>query len=242
MSEWKKEVLGTAPLKILDGDRGKKYPKQDEFTDAGYCLFLSTKNVRNNGFEFNECQFISQERDGLLKKGKLQRYDLVLTTRGTVGNIGLYNNAVKYERIRINSGMVVIRPDLQRLDYRFNFYLFKMLQKQFADYASGSAQPQLPIRDLSEIPILLPPLPEQKAIASVLSSLDDKIDNLHRQNKTLEAMAETIFRQWFVEKADDSWEEVELQDVCLRITDGAHASPPNVNNGLPMASVKDMFD
>jgi len=54
---------------------------------------------------------------------------------------------------------------------------------------------------------------EQKAIASVLSSLDDKIDLLHRQNKTLEAMAETLFRQWFVEEAQEDWEEGCLGDV-----------------------------
>lgn len=64
----------------------------------------------------------------------------------------------------------------------------------------------------------LPPLPEQRAIAGVLSSLDDKIDLLHRQNKTLEAMAETLFRQWFVEEADEGWEEVLLGDFFPVVT------------------------
>ena len=59
----------------------------------------------------------------------------------------------------------------------------------------------------------IPPLPEQKAIASVLSSLDDKIDLLHRQNKTLEAMAETLFRQWFVEEAQEDWGIVKIESV-----------------------------
>jgi type I restriction enzyme, S subunit len=67
--------------------------------------------------------------------------------------------------------------------------------------------------------ISLPPLPEQKAIASVLSSLDDKIDLLHRQNKTLEAMAETLFRQWFVEEAQEDWEEVPLSTFADNIRD-----------------------
>lgn len=65
---------------------------------------------------------------------------------------------------------------------------------------------------LQNLLIPLPPLPEQKAIAAVLSSLDDKIDLLHRQNKTLEQMAETLFRQWFVVEADEGWEVVKIGD------------------------------
>ena len=66
---------------------------------------------------------------------------------------------------------------------------------------------------IEDLEVPLHPLPEQKAIASVLSSLDDKIDLLHRQNKTLEAMAETLFRQWFIEEAKDDWEEMLLSEV-----------------------------
>ena len=92
MMAWQEFKLADAPLEILDGDRGKNYPSQDEFKSEGYCLFLSTKNVRFDGFEFSECQFISRERDELLRKGKLEKYDLVLTTRGTVGNFGFYDD------------------------------------------------------------------------------------------------------------------------------------------------------
>jgi len=218
MSDWRECKLGEAPLAIIDGDRGKNYPSQNEFNENGFCLFLSTKNVRLDGFDFSDCQFISRERDELLRKGKLQRNDIVLTTRGTVGNIGYYNESVKFENIRINSGMVIIRPDQNYLLPNFNFYLFRKMQNDFHTFISGSAQPQLPIKDMNEIDILLPPLPEQRAIASVLSSLDDKIDLLHRQNKTLEAMAETLFRQWFVEEADEGWEEVTLGDFFPVVT------------------------
>jgi type I restriction enzyme S subunit len=78
---------------------------------------------------------------------------------------------------------------------------------------STSAYPSLKPSDIENLDISLPPLLEQKAIASVLSSLDDKIDLLHRQNKTIEAMAETLFRQWFVEEAQEDWEEGCLGDV-----------------------------
>lgn len=108
--------------------------------------------------------------------------------------------------------------------------------------AGGSAQPGANAKQLGSFKFLLPTLAEQKTIASVLSSLDDKIDLLHRQNKTLEEMAETLFRQWFIEEAKEDWDEVTLADVCTRITDGSHSSPASVENGYPMASVKDMSD
>ena len=90
---------------IIDGDRGKNYPQQHEFFDSGYCLFLNTGNVTATGFSFQSNQFITQAKCDILRKGKLQRGDIVYTTRGTVGNAAFYNDCVPYEHIRINSGM-----------------------------------------------------------------------------------------------------------------------------------------
>ncbi|MFH1976521.1 MAG: restriction endonuclease subunit S [Pseudomonadota bacterium] len=199
MSEWKECKIADAPFEIIDGDRGTNYPKQDQFNQTGYCLFLNAKNVTTNGFAFNECYFISKEKDKILRKGKLQRNDIILTTRGTVGNIGFFNERIPYDTMRINSGMVIIRSDPKGILPEYTHQLFKYLKGDFDVYATGSAQPQLPIRDLKEISFLLPPLPEQRAIANVLSSLDDKIDLLHRQNKTLEGMAEALWWKMFVE-------------------------------------------
>jgi type I restriction enzyme S subunit len=78
-----------------------------------------------------------------------------------------------------------------------------------------SAQPNVNFEEIKSISIVLPPLPEQTAIASVLSSLDDKIDLLQRQNATLEKMAETLFRQWFVEEAKEEWEVGRIYDLAI---------------------------
>ena len=97
-------------------------------------------------------------------------------------------------------------------------YLYFLLsQDLFFDYVMlGSKGCKMPRGDKSHImnwDISLPPLPEQIRIASILSSLDDKIDLLHRENKTLEAMAETLFRQWFIEEAKEDWKEGKLGDI-----------------------------
>jgi type I restriction enzyme S subunit len=81
---------------------------------------------------------------------------------------------------------------------------------------------------------LLPPLPEQIQIASVLSSLDDKIDLLHRQNKTLEQLAKTLFRQWFVEEAEESWEVGKLGDVLELIYGKALKDEVRTGKGYPV--------
>ncbi|HCW07285.1 MAG TPA: restriction endonuclease subunit S [Cytophagales bacterium] len=78
--------------------------------------------------------------------------------------------------------------------------------------ATGTSVRHTSPTTIRQYTFLIPPLPEQKAIAAVLSSLDDKIDLLHRQNQTLETMAETLFRQWFIEEAKEDWKEVTIGD------------------------------
>jgi type I restriction enzyme S subunit len=99
---------------------------------------------------------------------------------------------------------------------KFLFYQLTLID--YENLNVGSAVPSLTVPVINEIEISLPPLSEQKSIASVLSSLDDKIDLLHRQNATLEKMAETLFRQWFVEEAKEEWEEKKLGEFFPVIT------------------------
>lgn len=150
--------FGDLPIEIIDGDRGKNYPQSNEFYEIGYCLFLNAKNVTKNGFDFSQKQFINKEKDISLNSGKLKRNDIIITTRGTVGNIAFYNNLIDYENIRINSGMLIIRSSL--IDPLFLYVLLtsKYFQDLIFSHTSGSAQPQLPVRDLKQIEIFNPPL------------------------------------------------------------------------------------
>lgn len=199
--EWETLPVAEAPLEIIDGDRGVNYPKQEDFGPSGDCLFLNTGNVTTTGFNFADRSFITKEKDAALRKGKLKRHDVVLTTRGTVGNVALFDDSVHFEDVRINSGMVLLRADQSKLLPRFLFQFVRspLFKEQVAALTTGSAQPQLPIRDIRRVEIPLPPLAEQKAIAAVLGALDDKIELNRRMNATLEAMARALFQSWFVD-------------------------------------------
>ena len=198
---WPQVTLAEAPLEIIDGDRGKNYPKQHEFLGSGHCLFLNAGNVTTDGFSFTSCSFISSDRDQRLGKGKATLHDIVLTTRGTIGNTAYFNENIPYQHIRINSGMVILRPSHWELDPRFLYLVTRSPQfhSQIQSLSTGSAQPQLPIRDIRQINIPFPPLSAQRAIAHVLGTLDDKIELNRRMNETLEEMARALFKSWFVD-------------------------------------------
>ena len=97
--------------------------------------------------------------------------------------------------------MVIFRPENDQLDNRF-FYLYMrstVLREQVKALSTGSAQPQLPIRDIKRLVLPLPPLTEQREIARILGALDDKIELNRQMNATLEATARAIFKSWFVD-------------------------------------------
>ena len=162
---------------FIDGDRGKNYPTFDEFTSTGYCLFLNASNVTSTGFNFDTCMFVTEEKDKAMNNGHLSLYDIVLTSRGTLGNVALYDKHIKYENIRINSGMLIIRPKTQRLSPYFIYALLKSgyMKAAIEQFRSGSAQPQLPIKDLQRITF---EIPESDA---VLADLDHQFLSLEEQ-------------------------------------------------------------
>ncbi len=200
MKGWSFLKIKDYPIQIIDGDRGANYPTKEEFLEDGHCLFLNTGNVTLSGFKFDEKVFVTEEKHKKLRKGHLQRGDIVLTTRGTIGNVAFYDESIKYGVIRINSGMLILRPDLNKLNAQFFYGLVRssIFQQQADLFRYGAAQPQLPIGTLNHIRLPLPPLPTQKKIAGILSAYDDAIENNLRRIKLLEEMAQITYEEWFV--------------------------------------------
>lgn len=244
--KWEKVRLGDC-CEIIDGDRGKNYPQQNEFHDTGYCLFLDAGNVTKTGFSFNSNHFITEEKCNILHNGKMQRGDIAYTTRGTVGNIAYFSESIPYQHIRINSGMVIIRVNKDVASAQFLYQLLKHNEYRtyFTQYCTGSAQPQLPIKNLSQIEIPLPPLPVQKKIAFVLSCYDDLIENCGKQIALLEEAATRLYRKWFVGKGEKAgWTVGTVGEIGCRIESGSRPKggiDATLKEGIPSIGAENVI-
>ena len=197
------------------------------------CNLISSKTSMTNASLEN---YVSTENmvpnfGGLVKAEKLPSGTMVnafLTEDVLFSNIRTYFKKVWSAQFEgtVSADVLVFRA--KQLCYP-KFLYYTLCEPDFTEYtvltSRGAKMPRGDKEAILSYKVSLPPLPEQKAIASVLSSLDDKIDLLHRQNKTLEAMAETLFRQWFIEEAKEDWEEVQLKDLVF-VIDNRGKTPP----------------
>ncbi|NQT59346.1 MAG: restriction endonuclease subunit S [Bacteroidetes bacterium] len=211
MSEWRdcnlKDVLGDKGY--IRGPFGSAL-KRGEMKKVGVPVY-EQKNAIYGERKFR--YFIDDEKFEELKRFQVETNDLIISCSGTVGKISIITE--NDPKGIISQALLILRPNTKNIDLLFLYYFLSSKKglNLLTQVSHGSVQINIAARKIVEtIPLYLPPLPEQKAIAGVLSSLDDKIDLLHRQNKTLEAMAETLFRQWFVEEAEEDWKLVKLGD------------------------------
>lgn len=159
-----------------------------------------------------------------------------------IGRVGAYCGAVYYENrpIWISDNALSAKPKGKN-NAKFLYYFLK--QNDLNQWAGGSSHPLVTQTLLNSLEFSICINPEtQTAIASVLSSLDDKIDLLHRQNATLEKMAETLFRHWFVEEAKEEWETMPLSQMANFLNGLACQKfpPKNEIDKLPVLKIKEL--
>ena len=228
MSDWKECKLGD--LGLLQRGRSKHRPRYAFHLYGGKYPFVQTgeikaarKYIKNFNQTYNE--------DGLNQSKLWPKGTLCITIAANIAELAI----LSFDACFPDSVLGFI-PDNKKADLDFIFYTLTHFQKELKHIGEGSVQDNINVGTFQDILFPIPPLPEQKAIASVLSSLDAKIDLLHRQNKTLEAMAETLFRQWFIEESDEDWKEEKIPDEFEYIMG---LSPPGESyndegNGIPM--------
>ena len=219
--------IESTDIELIDGDRGKNYPHQNELLQEGDCVFLSASNVTSDGFKFNSVVYITAEKDRSLRNGKIQRGDIVITTRGTVGNVAYYDRRVPYENVRINSGMLIIRCH-EQIKSEFLYYVLRGagFQQQIKQIQTGTAQPQLPKSHFKKMKIIVPTIAVQEKIAKVFRTIDEKIENNQHINKNLLEQALAIYKDWFCDYAlsdgilPENWKITTIDAISSLVTRG----------------------
>lgn len=217
MGEWKEYKLGEI-IKIVGGGT----PKTSECRYwNGNIPWLSVVDFNNDRkYVYETEKHISIEGLNNSSTKILSKGDIIISARGTVGAMAMLGKDMAF-----NQSCYGIRPT-KLVDRDYLYYLLFSSIQELKHNSHGGVFDTITRDTFDTIEILLPPLSEQKRIASILGSLDDKIDLLHRENETLEAMAETLFRKWFIEDAKDELSETILGDV-VETTSGGTPSRKN---------------
>jgi type I restriction enzyme, S subunit len=208
MSEWKEIALEDKAKEITVGFVG---PMATEYIENGI-PFLRSQNIIPFSLNLNGLKYISESFHKRLKKSELKPGDVVVVRTGKPGSSTVIPSSLPVANC---SDLVIIRTG-ENLDPFFVSYFINSITNSHIDaHLVGAVQQHFNVGSAKQIQIPDIDINHQRAIAAVLSSLDDKIDLLYRQNQTLERMAETLFRQWFVEEAKEEWEEGTLADLAI---------------------------
>jgi type I restriction enzyme, S subunit len=210
LSEWREVTIEDVCKTVVSG--GTPLTSIKEYYLNGNIPWLKTKEVNQNKIYSTENYITQLGLDNSSAK-LIPENSVTVAMYGdgkTAGRVGLTKVPLATNQACCN---LIIDENIA--DAEFVFYCLRGSYDDLVARKTGSGQQNLSAQLIKNFEIPLPPLPEQKAIASILSRLDDKIDLLHRQNRTLEAIAETLFRQWFIEEAQENWEEGTLANYAI---------------------------
>ncbi len=195
---WRETTLGEVAIKITKGTTPSTIGSN--FTDTGINFFRSECVKENKYLDKSLLKYIDEETHLRMKRSQLEENDILFSMAGMfLGKTGI----VKKQDIpgNINQAVAIIRLNNEMADFNFVYYFLN--NKEVVAYVNNSsgqsAQPNINLQQIGEIKLLIPSTyEEQVAIGQVLSSLDEKIELLEEENKTLETLAQTIFTEWFV--------------------------------------------
>lgn len=230
------DYRGKTPLKSNDG------------------VFLVTaKNIKNGKINYKISQeFIPKETyNEVMKRGLPIIGDIIITTEAPLGEVA----EIDEENVALAQRVIKLRGNDRRLINRFLKYF--LMSDKFQNFlkldATGSTIKGIKGSRLKKLLICLPPLPEQRKIASIFSTVDEKIESIDQQLEAAEQLKKglmqqlltkgighTEFKETKIGKIPKKWEIVRLGEVSSKITDGVHSTPKYTERGIPFLSVSNL--
>jgi len=191
--EWREELLGTVSSYLNRGTAPL-------YVEEGGISVLNQKCIRNQSVDFTGARRTDDLRKAVSPDRKVRLWDILVNSTGvgTLGRVAQLNSIP--EPATVDSHVTIVRPNPEAVDPWFLGFVIRDLETDIEALGEGSTgQMELSRTRLALLPIKLPPRSEQRAIAHILGTLDDKIELNRRMSATLEAMARAIFKDWFVD-------------------------------------------
>ena len=195
MKAWRKTKLSELTLKITDGKHGDC----ENEMNSGY-YFVSCKDIKDKKINYEKARQIKKiDFDETAKRTNLESGDILLTNSGTIGRLAIAEDINLTKRTTFQKSVAIIKPNKKIIFPEFLYYNLLANKKILIETAVGTTQQNLLLKDIKDFMICICGMDEQKAIAKILSDLDAKIELNQKMNKTLEAIAQTIFKHWFID-------------------------------------------
>lgn len=245
-TEYKLVKIKDLDIYISDGNYSSKYPRSEEFVKDGV-PFIRANNIVNKTIIAEDMYFITMDKHEKLQKGHLKVNDILITTRGNLGNIAIVTK--DYDNANINAQIVLLRVKNEQIIPNYLKWCFETweVKHQIQQLSTGTALKQLPVSKLSQIKIPLPPIASQRRIADIL----DKADEIIRKRKEAIALTEQLQKSIFLDIFGDpvtnpkGWEKVTLGNLLAEeLQNGAYFEKNYYTNdltGVEMIHMSDAF-
>ena len=231
---WMKKTIKELDIYISDGNYSSKYPRSEEFVEEGI-PFIRGNNMVDGDITDDEMYFITPEKHSILLKGHVKAGDVLITTRGNIGQVAIVPD--RHEDSNINAQIVLLRTNQETL---YNRYLLWALQsheanEQYLALQTGTALKQLPVGKLEKLSIEVTDINKQHEIADIL----DKTYEVVKLRRKEFQLLDDLIKARFVELFDGKYPEDTLLNLCS-IIDYRGKTPEKVERGLPFITAKNV--
>jgi len=217
-------LIQKALISHLDGNHGNLYPRPDDFTTQGV-PYLSANCIENGKVNFSKVKFLTKEKASQLKKGIAINGDVLFAHNATVGPVAILETFEPY--VILGTSLTYFRCDVNKLHNRFLKFTLEadFFKQQYEQIMVQSTRNQIPITTQRELFIPFPPLPEQRAIAAILSTWDEAITITERLIVALRQRKQTLMQMLLTGEVrfpgfEDEWDDIRIGDAAILAAGG----------------------